>query len=176
MGYLIGQILLCLIAAALLGLLLGWLLWGRFRGWFFDLQSRWSGVEREVGDLRSSLTARTTELDQSKLRLGQLESDLNTRHAAFEDLNLKFTGVKDDLDASRSGRDDLSLELSNRNKSLLNVGNTLSSKDAELGRLRLDLDGFKRSSTESEFRLMTLQKDVEARTSALKVPKNATAN
>jgi chromosome segregation ATPase len=170
MGYLIlsGEILLCLIAAALLGLFLGWLLWGRFRQWYLDLQGRWSGVEREVGDLRSSLSTRTTELDQHRSRLGQLEGDLSTRNAAYDDLDRRFSGIKTDLDASRFGRDDLSLELANRNKSLLSLGTDLGKKDAELGRVRLDFDNLKKTGSESELRILTLQKDIDTRVAPLK--------
>ena len=63
MGYLISQIFLCLLAAFLLGLLLGWLLWSRRRE-----------TETVVTDDRALATART--------RIQALEADLADCRAA----------------------------------------------------------------------------------------------
>ena len=57
MGYLVTQIVLCLLAAFLLGLFLGWLLWSRRQssdGALADARARVTALETALADCRAT--------------------------------------------------------------------------------------------------------------------------
>jgi cell division protein FtsB len=95
MQYLFGQILTCLLMAGLLGLLIGWLLWGmslrRARERAQDMEqrvSRLSGFPARLADLEGThaafLASRTEEEAKLKARIAELENSepLKARAAA----------------------------------------------------------------------------------------------
>ena len=67
MIYTIGEILILLIAAVLLGLLLGWLIWGRGRG---DLHAE---CQQRLADAEGRLATATTDRDATAAKLASIE-------------------------------------------------------------------------------------------------------
>ena len=87
MGYLLMQMFLYLLAALLLGLLLGWILWGRSRGAIGYSSAEVEGLQADNARLKAELAASTaarTDLDQrvqeasgdSQNAAGQLTLDI----------------------------------------------------------------------------------------------------
>jgi chromosome segregation ATPase/predicted flap endonuclease-1-like 5' DNA nuclease len=165
MGYLISQIVFCLILAALLGLLLGWLIWGRYQRWFIELQR---STKRENDDLSTTLALRTGELEKLRAQYGKMSGDLEFKSKALADLEPKFAAAQSDLEASRLGREDLQLELGNKTRSLLGFTQQFVSKDNELADWRGRFN-------DAEMRLRTLQKEFDARTASLKTTEDCAA-
>ena len=164
MGYLISQIVFCLVLAALLGLLLGWLIWGRYQRWFGDLQR---STKRENDDLSTSLALRTGELEKLRTQYGKMTGDLELKTKTLADIEPKFVAAQSDLEANRLGREDLRLELVNKTKSLLGFTQQFAGRDSELA----DWHG---RFNDSETRFQNLQKDFDARVASLKTAEDRT--
>ncbi len=113
MLYTIGEILILLILAALLGLLLGWLIWGRRRG-----------------DIHSQCEARIAELEQS---LGVAEERLAGAESELESAKRDHTSA---LTASTS----IETELESERSRYLEASAALDASRAELDVARRDLD------------------------------------
>lgn len=76
MGYLLTQIFWYLLGAFLLGLLLGWILWGHLRG-------RLGGLEAEIARLRAEVDRLKAELDACGRARAELERRLREAEAAL---------------------------------------------------------------------------------------------
>ena len=76
-GLMMGEIWLLLLLAALLGLLAGWLIWGR--------RAPNDGENDETASLRSALDSCTAKGRDHTARIAALESDLATAKAKAAD-------------------------------------------------------------------------------------------
>lgn len=90
MGLLFTEILICLLVAFLLGLLVGWLIWGRNRQTETVVadDSKWVALE---SDLRARIKSGDAEISGLKAKISGLEADLAACHASSADLSARLT-------------------------------------------------------------------------------------
>lgn len=79
MGYLLGQLFFYLLGALALGVLAGWILWGRLRGETTELQAEAARLRNETERLRA-------ELEACGRARAELEGNLATSEGALADL------------------------------------------------------------------------------------------
>ncbi|HQU70734.1 MAG TPA: hypothetical protein PKV71_10675 [Calditrichia bacterium] len=106
MGYLVGQVLLCLFVAALLGFLIGYLLQGLpYRRRIEDLESRLQGWEGELNPLKQSVS-------ELPARISHTENEIHTGMQKFQIQISEMVKEQnpDDRLSAMSGRIDTLLE------------------------------------------------------------------
>ena len=99
MGYLIGQIVLCLLAAALIGLFIGW--WFT-RQWLHhrlsNVQVSWQGrlteIQKQLSERNSALSTMKTELYARDERVGSLEQELLDKDVTLNQLQASLGSLK----------------------------------------------------------------------------------
>ena len=102
MIYTIGEILILLIAAVLLGLLLGWLIWGRGRGDLHaECQQRLADAEGRLADAEGRLATATTDRDATAAKLASIEEGHGAA-AASADAELARDEALASLEAERA--------------------------------------------------------------------------
>ncbi|MCZ6732646.1 MAG: hypothetical protein O7B27_08885 [Gammaproteobacteria bacterium] len=99
MGYLIGQILLCLLAAALIGLFVGWWFtrqWSRYR--LADVQVSWQSrlteIQKQLAERNSALSTMKTELHARDERVGSLKQELLDKDVTLNQLQANLGSLK----------------------------------------------------------------------------------
>ena len=180
MGYLIAQILFCLIIAALIGLLLGLLIgrliWGRWREAYDDAELRLNKRERDYDAIVSSLAARTSELDTANTslqaaneRVTSFEGEIETSKRNYAELESRFSTQETELGTLRPLRGELESRDATITDLNARLGTLEAEKDAELKRLRTDLEKSQAAgnrAAELESQLAVTRKDLDARTAA----------
>jgi predicted flap endonuclease-1-like 5' DNA nuclease len=114
MTYLITQILLCLLAAFLLGLLLGWWLWSRgcnrkieetVTEWGAKLERAESDWKARLADLETKLKAASTGADASREHeslIAKLKTDIEAHRKRADDADAKIKLLLVELDEYRT--------------------------------------------------------------------------
>lgn len=142
MLYTIGEILILLILAALLGVLLGWLIWGRRSR---DLHSQ---CETSIADLEDTITASTAreqsltaELEAAKkdhaaalAASTSIETELESERARFLEASAALEESREELHAARAEAEELRLGLGDAESELT----TARSEAASAERARAD--------------------------------------
>lgn len=167
-GFLLGEIWVLILLAALLGLFVGWLIWGRRAEVVVD--------NEQLDRVRGELASARREKDQVSARVSALEADLaacraqadvasgdadagtgdvdaSTELAACQsanaELEARIAGLQADLDAARAASGDA------------------SEASAEVARLQGELDACRSTCSDSEGRIAALEADLaECRASA----------
>ena len=125
MIYTIGEILILLIAAVLLGLLLGWLIWGRGRGDLHaECQQRLADAEGRLADAEGRLATATTDRDATAAKLASIEeghgaaaasadaelkalrTQLEANEAALESAKSDLVAARADVEGAEMARDE----------------------------------------------------------------------
>jgi predicted flap endonuclease-1-like 5' DNA nuclease len=81
MGYLLTQMFLYMLAAFLLGLLLGWIIWGRRH---LSVQAELDAARRERDALRAELDAARADVENALRGRGALQAELDALKAQLE--------------------------------------------------------------------------------------------
>jgi predicted flap endonuclease-1-like 5' DNA nuclease len=166
-GFLLGEIWVLLLLAALLGLFVGWLIWGRVSSAFAareaELQrkvkqrdDRIVALERDVKRLNEAAAAHDEVLKARDTRIAAFDDDMNGLRAisdghasAVKDRDARIAELEAqlaDARATASGQDDIvqarDAALA-ENEKLLGKVQSLQQKDGELMQLRSDLSAAK---------------------------------
>ena len=91
MTYVFGEILIWLLLAALLGLLIGWLLWR----WKADKlpYTRWNKMSGELDGANAKVNALTGDLDGANGTIGDLRMDLDGANGTIGNLRGELDGA-----------------------------------------------------------------------------------
>lgn len=131
MGYLILQILVCLLVAALIGTFIGWWL----RSWHADkqvasVQSSWqtrlSELQVQLTEKNAALSTANSNLHDRDAKIRSLDQELLTKTKALEDLRTKY--------------DELTVKLSDSELNLKEQRTKVSSLETRAETLRQDLN------------------------------------
>ncbi len=167
MGYLIGQILLFLLAAALIGLLIGWWFtrqWSHQR--LSDVQVSWqrrlTEIQKQLSDRNSALSTMKTKLHVHDERAGPLEQELldkdvtlNQLQANLGSLKARFNDTEDQLREQRA-------KVASLEGQRERYYQDLSDRDTKLKTMTARLDGLEQQLVRRDSALKDLESALES--------------
>ena len=167
MGYLIGQILLCLLAAVLIGLFVGWWFtrqWSHYR--LSDVQVSWqrrlTEIQRQLSERNSALSTMKTELHARDERVGSLKQD-------FLDKDVILNQLQSSLGSLKAGFNDAEEQLREQRAKVTSLEGQreryhqeLSDRDTKLKTMTARLDGVEQQLARRDSALKDLESTRES--------------
>ncbi|MGI9488308.1 MAG: hypothetical protein ACR2RF_20995 [Geminicoccaceae bacterium] len=162
MGYLIFQILVFLLIAAMLGFVIGWLLRGaRFQNELKDLDARWRSKLSEVETERDRFVGEVTQANEARAKFeasaAEAKSLTETHEQSLQKLHREHQSKLSALSAAEKRVGDLESDLAARAKELTEAKASLADRQAAGG----DAQKLGRDLAAATARTETLERDLQ---------------